>query len=497
MSGRRRGCTNFNTRLLAQGKRSPLATLPSNVGTNGTSTSSQPKKQRAVVDGSLPSAKKQRAVVDGGLPSTKKQKASRPLEQSDDSHFTPIKSLFHDGDIDFCLELVEQGHLFVTVCQIDEEAYYSFGSHLNQSDSWEVAYKTRASTGFSSQRTRVSIADYLPAAKGLFEAADRNGRYLNGWVTKYKSEVGSLASHHDKFKYGQDFRAVLTMGSSSSGSKIMRLEECTPNGRWFEIEVPHGTLVTLSKHGSGADRPRHPDGSTIRTETTVNGRPYVKHSIKNAEDTTALLLEFSLSEGINVAKALSEFHSALPKAKAIVDCRNPPYPTPSQIGSKECQQLSLSEKARLANFVHCGTWPLETPQEIECQFKQEGICSASSAHAPDNMLPDAVYCCFCDSYIYQFEDEFSISKARTNMNQHCKTKTHVACKEHGSRKEWDRQVLLSKKKKCIEELPVDYIEMGDDVKKFYCRECNRSLVCSSVEDMKWVKHPRRIRFDGG
>ena len=270
----------------------------------------------------------------------------------------------------------------------------------------------------------------------------------------------------------------------------MRLEECTPNSRWFEIEVPHGTLVTLSKHGSGADRPRDCHGNdVISKETTdVNGRPYVKHSIKFAEDTTALLLEFSLSEGIN---------SALPKAKAIVDCRNPPYPTPSQIGSKECQQLSLSEKARLACFVNWGTWPLETPQEIEYQFKQEGICSASSAQAPDNMLPDAVYCCFCDSYIYLFEDEFSISNARAAMNQHCKTKTHVTCKEHGSRKEWDRHVFLSQKKKCIGELPVDYIEMGDDVKKFYCRECNKSLKCVYVEDTKRVKHTRRIRFDGG
>ena len=130
----------------------------------------------------------------------------------------------------------------------------------------------------------------------------------------------------------------------------------------------------------------------------------------------------------------------------------------------------------------------------------EAYNNLKKAHALDNMHPDAVYCRFCDSYIYLFEDKISISKARGargSINQHCKMKTHVTCKEHGSRKEWDRQVFLSKKEKFIGELSVDYIEMGDDDKKFYCRECNGSLVCSYVDDMKWVKHPWRIRFRGG
>ena len=50
--------------------------------------------------------------------------------------------------------------------------------------------------------------EHLPAAAGLFVTADTNGRYINGWVTKYKSKVGWLGSHHDKFKYGQDFRRI-------------------------------------------------------------------------------------------------------------------------------------------------------------------------------------------------------------------------------------------------------------------------------------------------
>lgn len=172
------------------------------------------------------------------------------------------------------------------------------------------------------------------------------GELVNTWSTQYDDKTGTLDLHSDKFSYCQQARSIFTQGSSRCG-KYIRFQE-RGKGRWVELWLPHGSLYTLDKHGSGADVPRDENGHPVKESiANAEGVPIVQHAIFGAQRTNASFLEWRPQKGSSFDQVLGDLHGALP-ASPVVNCYvHPPLPTKSQVGQKGCVEMSLSEKASL------------------------------------------------------------------------------------------------------------------------------------------------------
>ena len=159
-----------------------------------------------------------------------------------------------------------------------------------------------------------------------------------------------MKAHPDKFAWRQHWRSVLTVGTSTTVRKYIRIFKVGgDNPPWVELWLDNGTLLTVSKHGSGADGHPSEFGTHIkqRWDETKN-RSFLQHSIHNAQGTTSMFVETKPLPGVLDDKVLFFIHSLRPTVSVTTAIKNPPYPT--NIGSVECQKLSAKERARRASL---------------------------------------------------------------------------------------------------------------------------------------------------
>lgn len=395
------------------------------------------------------------------------------------SPFTPLESVYKDGDGSLLFDL--KNHVHYSQHYVEPSKYIDFGVALNENAMWVEKFATRFSSGPSTNRFRAFVKMNSAAMNSFYAGLSIRGELVNTWSTQYDDKTGKLDLHSDKFSYCQQARSIFTQGSSRCG-KYIRFQE-RGKGRWVELWLPHGSLYTLDKHGSGADVLRDENGHPVKESiANAEGVPIVQHAIFGAQRTNASFLEWRPQKGSSFDQVLGDLHGALP-ASPVVNCYvRPPLPTKSQVGQEGCVEMSRSAKAKFANFVKNGVWGLETSYDVQIEYEEEGLYSDYHPDAPPGMSSDSeVYCSFCDT-------SFLFGKTRHKVQRHCNSKHHKECKEYGSRAEYDRQIYLKAKEKAVARVRSDGIEMGDEDYTCYCSVCDRNFNCASKTTLRKSSH---------
>jgi hypothetical protein len=215
-----------------------------------------------------------------------------------------LETIFKDGDFSLLFDI--KMHVFYSQHNVEPNVFYDYGVAMNENMMF-----VNVTTGYSRTRYRLFAKEHSVPLQGLYQGLSIHGECVNTWGTQCDFHIGKLGLHCDNFVFHQVFRSIFTQGTSPEG-KYIRFQECGLNGRWVELWVPHASLYTLSKHGSGADRPRNKHGHCIAKETINDkGERYLQHAIFQGECTHASFFESRPKPGCTDQQVLLGLHGAL------------------------------------------------------------------------------------------------------------------------------------------------------------------------------------------
>lgn len=175
-----------------------------------------------------------------------------------------------EGDESFLHAILTTGKVRIRFLDIDDEATRNALRRMKKKGLFVDSYNRGYTSGFDWPRTK-EILITEPIFQNILELTEEDFYVNHGWVLNYK-EDGVHDWHYDENFCGT-FRKLITFGHG----KIMcfALHDKVSRKRLTKVSfsVPHGTIVYLSKEGSGIEM--LDDRHAIKHKVVGNGTTFL------------------------------------------------------------------------------------------------------------------------------------------------------------------------------------------------------------------------------
>jgi hypothetical protein len=330
--------------------------------------------------------------------------------------FLPHSKFFHSGSVELMQELETRECIYFSLHEVDVAEAKTFLEKAATHDVWKVFFDEadstgkRVSTGYKSVKFLASTADdptsetYYSIVEKLRDAASTPNICLlkNAYAHMMDpTGKGGMKRHGDHLVFGQEMRSLLTEGESEKG-KLLEIVEvdatggALKDGRLVRYMIPHGTMYTFTKEGSG---------SNWRSGTVKAGELTVAHRPINAQRCVSLVMEYrpNCMKNVPAKHAIAVMHGALEQVRIGNNpvAFGPPillrYPNESQVTTEDdyaekasrhalIQSLTLHDDEFVERYGHLGFsleaptgMPPLTPTQCWCSRCQKAITWRTSA----------------------------------------------------------------------------------------------------------------------